>query len=187
MQQVLEAYPATRRALFPRYHIGGCGSCGFQPEETVEQVCQRNNNLNVAEVIETMHTAHEADERMQVSVTETAALVKAGKVRLVDVRTQEEWDAVHIEGSAFLTRELVHELGSRPSDQPIIFVCNARIRSLDAVSHFAGHDLKNARASIPPRMERLQEVAPKVPRCRVGNDRGQQRWCLLADAALPDE
>ena len=106
MQQVLEAYPATRRALFPRYHIGGCGSCGFQPEETVEQVCQRNNNLNVAEVIETMHTAHEADERMQVSVTEAAALVKAGKVRLVDVRTQEEWDAVHIEGSAFLTREL---------------------------------------------------------------------------------
>jgi hypothetical protein len=77
-----------------------------QPEETVEQVCQRNNNFNVAEVIETMHTADKADERMQVSVTETAALVKAGKVRLVDVRTQEEWDAVHIEGSAFLTREL---------------------------------------------------------------------------------
>lgn len=66
MQQVLEAYPATRRAPFQRYHIGGCSSCGFQPKETVEQVCQRNNNLNVAEVIETSHTAHEADERMQV-------------------------------------------------------------------------------------------------------------------------
>jgi rhodanese-related sulfurtransferase len=187
MQQVLEAYPATRRAPFQRYHIGGCSSCGFQPEETVEQVCQRNNNLNVAEVIETSHTAHEADERMQVSVTEAAALVKAGKARLVDVRTQEEWDAVHIEGSTFLTQQLVHERGSRPSDQPIIFVCHPGIRSLDAATHFAGHNLKNARSMRRGIDAWSQEMDPKVPRCRVGSDRGQQRWCLLADAALPDE
>ncbi len=187
MQQLLEAYPATRRALFQRYHIGGCSGCGFQPEETVERVCQRNNNLNGAEVIETIHTAHEAGERMQVSGTEAAALVKAGKARLVDVRTQEEWDAVHIEGSTFLTQELVHELGSRPSDQPIIFVCHPGIRSFDAATHFAGHDLKNA-CSMRGGMDAWsQEVDPKVPRCRVGGDRGQQRWCLLADAALPDE
>jgi rhodanese-related sulfurtransferase len=187
MQQVLEAYPATRRALFERYHIGGCSSCGFQPEETVEQVCQRNNNLNVAEVIETIRTGHEADERVQVSVTEVAALVKEGQTRLVDVRTQEEWYAVHIEGSAILTRELVHELGSRPSDQPIIFVCQPGIRSLDAATHFAGHDLKNARSMRSGIDAWSQEVAPKVPRCRVGSDGGQQRWCLLADAALPGE
>jgi rhodanese-related sulfurtransferase len=187
MQQVLEAYPATRRAPFQRYHIGGCSSCGFQPEETVEQVCQRNNNLNVAEVIETSHTAHEADERMQVSVTEAAALVKAGKARLVDVRTQEEWDAVHIEGSTFLTQQLVHERGSRSSDQAIIFVCHPGIRSLDAATHFAGHNLKNARSMRRGIDAWSQEMDPKVPRCRVGSDRGQQRWCLLADAALPDE
>jgi hypothetical protein len=42
MQQVLAAYPAAQRALFKSYHVGGCSSCGFQPEETVEQICQRN-------------------------------------------------------------------------------------------------------------------------------------------------
>lgn len=186
MQQVLEAYPAPRRALFQRYHIGGRSSCGFQPEETVEKVCQRNNNLNVTEVIETIQTAHEADERMQVSVTEAAALVKEGKTRLVDVRTQEEWDAVHIEGSTFLTQEPVHELGSRPSDQPI-FVCHPGIRSLYAATHFAGYDVKNARSMRRGIDAWSQEVDPKVPRCRAGNDRGQQRWCLLADSALPAE
>ena len=37
---------------------------------------------------------------------EAAALVKAGKARLIDVRSREEWDAVHIEGSTFFTQEL---------------------------------------------------------------------------------
>lgn len=168
MQQVLEAYPAAQRALFQSYHVGGCSSCGFQPEETVEQVCQRNNNLNVAEVMETIRTAHEADERMQVSATEAAAFVKEGKARLVDVRTQEEWDAVHIEGSTFLTQELAPELGSWPSDQFIIFVCHHGIRSLDAATHFAGHDLKNARSMRGGIDAWSQEVDTKVPRYQEG-------------------
>ncbi|MFT5107909.1 MAG: hypothetical protein ACI9UA_003544 [Pseudoalteromonas tetraodonis] len=29
MQQVLEAYPAAQRALFQRYHVGGCSSAAF--------------------------------------------------------------------------------------------------------------------------------------------------------------
>ena len=52
MREVLEAYPGAQRALFRRYHIGGCSSCGFQPSETLEQLCVRNNNLEVKEVIE---------------------------------------------------------------------------------------------------------------------------------------
>lgn len=164
MQQVLAVYPAARRALFQRYHVGGCSSCGFQPEETVEQVCQRNNNLNVAEVIETIHTAHEADERMQVSPTEAAALVKEGKARLVDVRTQEEWDAVHIEGSTFLTQELAHELGAWPNDRLIIFLCHHGIRSLDAATYFAGHGLKNARSMRGGIDAWSPDVDPQLPR-----------------------
>ena len=146
MQEVIEAYPGTRRALLGRYHIGGSSSCGFQPEETVGQVCQRNKNLNVTEVLETIRAAHEADERMQVSITEAVALAKEGKARLADVRTQEEWDAVRIEDRAFLKQDLVHELGSWPSDQLIIFVCHQGLCSLDAASYFAGHDLKNVRS-----------------------------------------
>ena len=164
MQQVLEAYPAAQRALFQSYHVGGCSSCGFQPEETVEQVCQRNNNLNVAEVLETIRTAHEADERMQVSATEAAAFVKEGKGRLVDVRTQEEWDAVHIEGSTFLTQELVPELGSWPSDQFIIFVCHHGIRSLHATVALKQQGFTNVR-SLQGGIDHWAEVIdPSLPR-----------------------
>ena len=30
MGEVLEAYPSAQRALFGRYHIGGCDSCGYE-------------------------------------------------------------------------------------------------------------------------------------------------------------
>ena len=64
MREVLEVYPGAQRALFRRYHIGGCSSCAFQPEETIQQVCHRNGGLNVEEVLEHIQTSHEQDAKI---------------------------------------------------------------------------------------------------------------------------
>jgi hypothetical protein len=56
MKRVLEVFPGAQRALFRRHHVGGCASCAFQPDETLEALCARNN-LNVAEVIQQIETA----------------------------------------------------------------------------------------------------------------------------------
>src|SRR5260370_42623140 len=61
MREVLEVYPGAQRALFRRYHIGGCSSCAFQPDETLEQVCHRNGGLNVDEVLGHIQSNHEQD------------------------------------------------------------------------------------------------------------------------------
>src|SRR6266436_5717297 len=61
MREVLEVYPGAQRALFRQYHIGGCSSCAFQPEETLGQVCQRNGGLDVNEVLQHIKTSHEQD------------------------------------------------------------------------------------------------------------------------------
>ena len=58
MREVLEAYPGAQRALFRRYHIGGCSSCAFQPEETLAALCQRNGGLKVDEVLAHLQTSH---------------------------------------------------------------------------------------------------------------------------------
>ncbi len=31
MRELLEQFPGAQRALFRKYHIGGCSSCGFSP------------------------------------------------------------------------------------------------------------------------------------------------------------
>ena len=35
MEDVLRLAPAAQRALFQRYHIGGCSHCAFQPTDTL--------------------------------------------------------------------------------------------------------------------------------------------------------
>src|SRR5947207_4399565 len=90
MQQVLQVFPGAQRALFRRYHIGGCSSCGFQPTETLEQLCRRNNNLNVSEVIEHISTSHVQDQKILLAPSELARLREQDpSLRLLDVRTRE--------------------------------------------------------------------------------------------------
>ena len=98
MAELLEAFPGTQRALFRKYHIGGCSSCGFQPEETVEQVCARNGNLSVEEMLAFVQSAQEEDNRILIEPKELARLRAEGvPLRLLDIRTREEIDAVRIE------------------------------------------------------------------------------------------
>src|SRR2546430_2231749 len=105
MKELLVQYPGAQRALFRRYHIGGCASCGFQPEETLAGVCARNNALSVEEVIAHILLSHEEDAKMQITPEELAAVLQEDpSAKLVDVRTREEFDAVHIEGAIFFTQ-----------------------------------------------------------------------------------
>src|SRR5262249_46662336 len=98
MREVLDAFPGAQRALFRGYHIGGCSSCGFQPDETLEQLCARNGNLNVDQVLDHIKTSHAQDVAILIEPTELANWLKQdGSVRLVDVRSREEFEAVHIE------------------------------------------------------------------------------------------
>jgi len=94
----------SRRAtgVVRRYHIGGCSSCGFRPDETLAQVCARNGNLDVAEVMAHIQSSHEQDAKVLISPAELAGFLRRDKsVKLVDVRSREEFEAVKIEGSIF--------------------------------------------------------------------------------------
>jgi rhodanese-related sulfurtransferase len=148
MGELIHAYPGAQRALFRAYHIGGCASCGFGPSETLAEVCERNGSLPVDEVIATILAAHEADGKMQISPVELADRMKQGeRLPLIDVRSREEWDAVHLEGATFFTQELMQEiLTTWPKERGFVFVCHHGIRSLDAAAFFVGHGFERVRS-----------------------------------------
>src|SRR5204863_1731226 len=111
MREVLEAFPGAQRALFRRYHIGGCSSCAFQPEETLEQLCLRNNGLDANEVLDHIKTSHEQDEKILIEPKELAeSLQQDQSIRLVDVRSREEFEAVHIDGSLLLSQDVMRQI-----------------------------------------------------------------------------
>jgi len=164
MRELTAQLPGAQRALFRRYHIGGCSSCGFQPAETLAEVCARNGGLDVPEVISQLLVSHEEDLQTMVKPGDASALVDAGKATLLDVRTREEFDAVHIAGSTFFTQELMHELGGWDREKLIIFVDHQGARSMDACAYFAGHGLENVRALRGGIDAWSMEVDPDLPR-----------------------
>ena len=164
MGELVSLFPGAQRALFRSYHIGGCSSCGFNPAETLAQVCARNSNLNVDEVVQTILSAHDADQKMQVAPADAADIVKDGKARLIDLRSREEWDATHIGGSTFFTQELMHSLGGLPKDELLIFVCHHGVKSMDAAAYFLGHGLENVRVLRGGIDAWSCDVDPAIPR-----------------------
>ncbi|MEW6302005.1 MAG: rhodanese-like domain-containing protein [Verrucomicrobiota bacterium] len=169
MADVLEVFPGAQRALFRKYHIGGCASCGFQPTETLAQVCARNDNLSVDEVLDYIKTSHEQDAKILITPKDLAALLQQDKgVKLVDVRSREEFEAARIEGSVLLSQPLMQEImGSWPKNQLFVVVDHQGKRALDGAAYFLGHGFESVRALHGGIDAWSQEVDENVPRYRL--------------------
>jgi len=170
MSTVLEVFPGAQRALFRKYHIGGCSSCGFSPDETLAQVCARNGNLDVAEVLAHIQSSHEQDARILISPKELAELLQQYKsVKLVDVRSREEFEAVSIAGSVLLSQDVMRELmASGSNTNPIVVIDHAGKNGLDAAAYFMGHGLQNVRCLRGGIDAWAQEVDTKMRRYKLG-------------------
>lgn len=166
MQALLERLPGAQRALFKKYHIGGCSSCGFSPEETLEGVCARNDGLPVDEVIAFLLESHEEDKKNQIEPQELLALRDTGHLpRIVDIRTREEFDAARIEGAVLFTQELMQEiLGRWDRDALLVLVDHQGKRSMDAAAYFAGHGFNAVKALRGGLDAWSEEADPSVPR-----------------------
>jgi rhodanese-related sulfurtransferase len=170
MRDVLEMYPGAQRSLFRRYHIGGCSSCGFSPEETLAQVCARNGGLDVNEVLAHIQSSHEQDTKVLMSPQELAeALNRDNSLRIVDVRSREEFEAVHIEGSTLLSQDAMRQImGDGSNTKPLVVVDHQGKTALDAAAYFMGHGLQNVRCLRGGIDAWAQEVDPKMRRYKVG-------------------
>jgi rhodanese-related sulfurtransferase len=170
MRSVLENFPGAQRALFRRYHIGGCSSCGFSPNETLAQVCARNGSLDVAEVLAHIRSSHELDAKILISPNELAALLQDDKsVKVVDVRSREEFEAVHIPGSVLLSQDVMREIMASGSNKcSIVIVDHQGKNGLDASAYFIGHGLESVRCLQGGIDAWAQTVDPAMRRYKLG-------------------
>jgi len=170
MRDVLEKFPGAQRALFRRYHIGGCSSCGFSPEETLAGVCARNGGLDVNEVLAHIESSHEQDAKVLISAKELAEARKQDQsLRIVDVRSREEFEAVHIEGSTLLSQDVMRQImGDGSNTKPLVVVDHQGKNALDAAAYFMGHGLQNVRCLRGGIDAWAQEVDAGMRRYKVG-------------------
>jgi rhodanese-related sulfurtransferase len=166
MRELLGQFPGAQRALFRKYHIGGCSSCGFAPDETLVGVCARNENLDTAEVIDHIVASDAADRAMQIEPRELADSIRRGeRVHLLDVRTREEHDAVKIDGAELFTQELMQKiLSTWPREQLLVIYDHQGNRSPDAAAYFQGHGFENVKSLRGGIDAWAAEIDPKLPR-----------------------
>jgi rhodanese-related sulfurtransferase len=147
MRELLERFPGAQRALFRKYHIGGCASCGFSPDETLAGVCLRNENLDPTEAIDHVVESDAADRAMQIEPADLKKRMEDGEpVQLLDVRTREEFDAVKIDGAQFFTQDSMQAMSDWNRDDLLVIYDHQGNRSMDAAAYFQGHGFKNVRS-----------------------------------------
>jgi len=144
MEEILGIAPSAQRALFQRYHVGGCSSCGFQPSDTLAQVCKDHNLLDVAEVVRTIQIAQEMDTNLQVDAAQVKGWIdSAEEFSFIDVRTSEEIAASRIPQAEALDFDDPGRYMSLPRERKIVFHCQSGVRSLDVAAYFKGHGFTN--------------------------------------------
>ena len=146
MEQVTTVFPSAQRALFQKYHVGGCSSCGFQPTDTLSTVAL-NHGLDVNEVIDHIQKSQEMEKDLEIMPKETAELLKQGRIKLLDVRSPEEYAIANVAGSVLVDQALAQEIMQTWSkDTPIVTMCHHGMRSLDAAAYLRGHGFVNAKS-----------------------------------------
>ena len=170
MSAVLGNFPGAQRALFRQYHIGGCSSCGFQPTETLAQVCERNGNLDVAEVLAHIQSSHEQDAKILIEPKELAEWLKRDEpIRLLDVRSREEFEALHIDGAILMSQPVTQEIMAEGTNAcPLVIIDHQGKQGLDAAAYFLGHGLINVRSLRGGIDAWAQEVDTTMQRYKLG-------------------
>jgi len=164
MGVILATLPGAKRAIFARYHLGGCSSCAFANDETLAQLAARSD-ASAPEMLEHLLTSHEHDLEMLIEPEE--ANERRAAARWVDLRTREEHEAVVIAGSEFFSQDLQQTLFAGDPQQFIILYDHAGKNVLDQVAWFRGHGLKETYGLHGGIDAWSQQVDASIPRYRL--------------------
>jgi rhodanese-related sulfurtransferase len=90
-------------------------------------------------------------------------------VRLVDVRSREEFEAVHIGGAVLLAQPTMQEiLAEGTNTRLIVIIDHQGKQALDAAAYFTGHGLQNVRCLRGGIDAWAQEVDTNMRRYKLG-------------------
>jgi rhodanese-related sulfurtransferase len=119
----------------------------------------------VGEVLDHLLASHAHDSAMLMEPTEIRNRLE--ELRLVDLRTREEHEAVLIEGSEIFTQDLQQQLFAGDLDAFIVLYDHSGSYVLDQVAWFRGHGLKRTFGMRGGIDAWSREVDPALPRYRI--------------------
>jgi rhodanese-related sulfurtransferase len=167
MQEVLETFPAAQRALFRKYHIGGCSSCGFQPSDALQDVLRSHDcQDSIESVVSFLQESQSLDDRTKVAPKTLKQWLDAKQaLKLVDMRGPDETASGMLDGAMQLSQDLVRQMHEEwPKSTKIVLYCQRGMRSADGAAYLAGHGFTSVWSLAGGIEAWAAEVDPKVRR-----------------------
>ncbi len=171
MKNLLDRYPGARRALFSTFHIGGCQSCAYDPADSLQEVCQKNE-IKIHDALKCLIESQEHDRKMLISPSELKDLIEGDQpFTLLDARTREEFEAITLPGARLITQELQNSLfADKNQKQKVIIIDHQGRSALDQCAWFRGHGLVET-YGVEGGIDRYsKEIDPSIPRYRLELD-----------------
>ncbi len=166
MKEVETAYPFARSLLHSQFHVGGCASCGFEPNETISQVAQKHSK-DAEAMVEVLNRGIQDMFDAEIDVQSVGRLLgENSETLLVDVREAWEFEICKLSDNAVLLNEktmpLIFEKGANAKH--VIVYCHHGVRSLNAALYMRQNGLPQARSLKGGIDLFAKTVNPNIPR-----------------------
>jgi len=115
-------------------------------------------------VLGELKEGHLKDEALLISPNDLYLRINDSALRLLDIRTREEFEAVAIPGSRFMTQEIMQESMNWPKETEIILIDHSGSRVLDAAAYFAGHGFSKVKGLKGGIDAYSEQADPSLPR-----------------------
>lgn len=147
MKEVEIQFPFARSLLHSKFHVGGCASCGYEAQETIEQVAQKHKKDAVL-MLQSLNEGLQDMQKSEITVEEFGAMQKRNaKVLILDVREDWEYDLARIPNAVLLTEKNFSENVDRSkSVECVVVVCHHGLRSMNATLYLRDNGILNARS-----------------------------------------
>jgi rhodanese-related sulfurtransferase len=147
MQDVERLFPYARSSLRSGFHIGGCAKCGYEPNESIEEVAQKYSK-DPNTLVSFLNEERANMNDCEISLDEFKTLqAEKEKLLLVDVREEWEYNIAHLPNSIRLTESNFKSVVEQSKQvSQVIVICHHGMRSMNATLYFRENGVKNARS-----------------------------------------
>lgn len=161
-------FKGAPRALYMKFHLGGCGSCSLPLDDSLALLC-RDKGISVRAALECVRLSAEFEQELRLSPRALADALAAGqRIRLLDARGNEEWIAARIRGAIHLTDQRVKGiLQSWPRNTAMVVYDHLGFDTTITVDYFIGNGFTNVRCLDGGIDAWSQQVDPTVRRYRL--------------------
>ena len=147
MKEIEARFPFSRALLHSKFHVGGCATCGYEPEESLAQVAIKHGK-DADQMVIALNTGFQEMHSSEISPARFHELTQQDpELVLIDVRESWENEISALPGSILLTpQNLEATFEKARNSRNVIVYCHHGLRSLNAALYMKEHGIENAKS-----------------------------------------